>query len=65
MINRREKHPQAKTLVERKRLLSARTEWIGLVLFAGAALLVLPFVKAAVVLQQVWLTMCAAVGLTQ
>lgn len=41
-----------------------RAEWIGLAVFAVAGLLALPLVRDAVMIQQIWMTLCGVVGLS-
>lgn len=39
-------------------------ELIGLAFFVGIGLLALPFVRDAFMIQQIWLSICAAVGIS-
>ena len=41
-----------------------RAEWIGLAVFAAAGLLALPLVRDAVMIRQIWITLCSAAGLS-
>ena len=49
--------------VARPRLIG-RAEWIGLAFFLGIGLLALPFVRDAIIIQRIWLTICSAVGIS-